>query len=178
MANDQDEARRRAKQWLIEMIRELEDIEPPPGWEERAMERWRRGRSRYNLGMKVDLEALERLAHAATDGAEGRWEVSTSNGTITSYNTKWNDHASTVAFAVRTDDEFSRIDIDERNAAYIAAAGPATVLALITRIRELETVPPPTWRALSDEQRLELMGMCCRGCGSLEPPICYCERDD
>jgi len=31
---------------LIARIRDLEDIDPPPGWEERMMARWRRERTR------------------------------------------------------------------------------------------------------------------------------------
>lgn len=41
-----------------------------------------------------------------------------------------------------------------------------------------ERITPATWRALTDSQHLELMAMCCRGCGALEPPRCYCQRDE
>lgn len=33
------------------------------------------------------------------------------------------------------------------------------------------------WRALTDEQRLELIGVACVGCGTLKHP-CYCMRDE
>lgn len=33
------------------------------------------------------------------------------------------------------------------------------------------------WRTLTDEQRLELMSVCCRGCGTLSNP-CYCMHDE
>jgi hypothetical protein len=33
------------------------------------------------------------------------------------------------------------------------------------------------WRALSDERRLELMALCCRGCGSLDTG-CQCWNDE
>ncbi len=33
------------------------------------------------------------------------------------------------------------------------------------------------WRALTDEQRLELIGVACVGCGTLKRP-CYCMRDE
>lgn len=33
------------------------------------------------------------------------------------------------------------------------------------------------WRALTDEQRLELSASCCRGCGSLDPR-CQCWNDE
>jgi hypothetical protein len=40
--DDTDDAALRAQYaWLIALIRDLELIEPAPGWEERAMERWR-----------------------------------------------------------------------------------------------------------------------------------------
>lgn len=32
------------------------------------------------------------------------------------------------------------------------------------------------WRALTDDQRSELMALCCRGCGALDPR-CPCCRD-
>lgn len=41
-----------------------------------------------------------------------------------------------------------------------------------------ERITPATWRALTDDQRLELMALCCHGCGALEPPRCYCQRDE
>ena len=46
MANTDDEDKARRVEWLIALIRELPDIEPPPGWEERAMARWQRERRR------------------------------------------------------------------------------------------------------------------------------------
>lgn len=33
---------------------------------------------------------------------------------------------------------------------------------------QIETMLPATWRALTAEQRAELMSMCCRGCGGLD----------
>jgi hypothetical protein len=36
---------------------------------------------------------------------------------------------------------------------------------------------PRRWRTLTDEQRLALMSMCCRGCGTLDLP-CHCQNDE
>lgn len=55
------------------------------------------------------------------------------------------------------------------------------LIALANRALEeavSEPITPATWRALTDSQRLELMELCCRGCGALEPPRCYCQRDE
>lgn len=48
------------------------------------------------------------------------------------------------------------------------------------RIAELEAGLPAAWLALTDEQREQLMGLCCRGCGTLFTPAhpwCYCQAD-
>jgi hypothetical protein len=82
-------------------------------------------------GLVTNLEALDLAARAATPGP---WEVSESNGTIssTAYGL-----GSTVAFAVNINEEFSRIDIDPPDAHFIALANPATVLSLVSEIRTL-----------------------------------------
>lgn len=55
------------------------------------------------------------------------------------------------------------------------------LIALANRALEeavSEHITPASWRALTDDQRLELMALCCHGCGALEPPRCCCQRDE
>lgn len=77
---------------------------------------------------KEQLADLERLARAATPGP---WECQTSNG--------WRRVGTTAANRGRSDGDVLANDAaSPANMAYIAAANPATVLALLDRIAELE----------------------------------------
>lgn len=74
---------------------------------------------------------------------------------------------------------------------YLAAANATTMTPEVRadtgrRLRELEALlsdingaerVTATWLAVTDEQRLELMGMCCHGCGSLDTS-CQCWNDE
>lgn len=42
---------------------------------------------------------------------------------------------------------------------------------------QIETMLPSAWHALTAEQRLELIGLCCHGCGSLDTG-CQCWNDE
>lgn len=103
--------------------------------------------------MPVDLDALESLAKSATAGP---WVVRTAEYTIaTLVQTKHiareiateaihpesQDHAPIVATVHRIAvEEWARygVHMSAEDAAYIAAANPAVILALIERLREAE----------------------------------------
>jgi hypothetical protein len=69
--------------------------------------------------VSIDLDDLERLAKAATPGP---WDAGTCEGEV------WSDKLLVVWDALPND------------AAYIAAANPPTILALIARLRAAEAV--------------------------------------
>lgn len=88
------------------------------------------------IGNCPDLDALAALAREAT---AGEWEAAREA------NTYW-------TVMIRGDTPLLRY-ANECDAAYIAAANPAAILALIARVRELEARPPGGYSA-SDIYRI------------------------
>jgi len=85
-----EEAQARAPyERLFERIRNLEDIAPPSGWEDRAVARWSSARSRRRVGIALGLTAAMGLAAVAllqpcasrTSGPELQVAVSAARGT-------------------------------------------------------------------------------------------------
>jgi hypothetical protein len=120
---------------------------------------------------------LDRLAAVARGATGYPWKVSRSNGTITAIQP--GDHALTVAFAVNIDEEFSRIDIDERDAVYLETFSPPVVRKLIAMVRGAALPEPLAWTQLTNDERLRFLEAhpCCRNCGSLDTG-CQCDNDE
>lgn len=47
--------------------------------------------------------------------------------------------------------------------------------AMDQRLREWDAKIEAEWRRLSDFERVTLMGLCCRFCGTLKPDSCHCK---
>jgi hypothetical protein len=61
-----EEAQARAPyETLLERIQDLDEIAPPPGWEDRAVARWSRARRKRRLGVGIALGATTAVAVAA-----------------------------------------------------------------------------------------------------------------
>lgn len=81
----------------------------------------------------IDLDALEKLAREATPGP---WEIEYGTG---------DDEGEVYGLRARLGERLIETDTGiypprRRDAAFIAAANPSTVLALVARVRELEAI--------------------------------------
>jgi hypothetical protein len=84
--------------------------------------------------MRLDLDYLERKARAATPGP---WSACSANDGNCPCRTVWSKPLDESPFRLAPSEPGESVTIQDWN--FVAAVNPATMLALIARIRELET---------------------------------------